>query len=271
MKVSMAVLRRLAPVCALALTFGLGSAGNSQAAIFGAPVEHHQNFFERLIGFFVGSEARAETVKIVKPVAVAPFTYLQLDVTDIDAAIATAATMTGVPLSYMQATAMKESSGDPTAEASTSTAKGLYQVVDGTWLELMRRYGAKYGLAAEAAEVVYDGAGDPYIADGAERQRVLDLRFDVRVSALLAAELAAENMRILAAGLGRPASDNDLYIAHFIGPAEAVRLIAMAANSPSSNAAAAFPKEAASNAGVFYSAGGAPRSCAQVITRLALA
>jgi hypothetical protein len=270
MNASFAALRRLAPVCALALTLGFGFAGETQAATAMAPTQH--SFIQRIFDFFTGgSEApRSRPQNVQVAAAPKPFAYTDLDPNDVNAAIAVAAQKTGVPLSYMIATAAKESSGDPMAAASTSTARGLYQVVDGTWLELVSRYGAKYGLAAEAAAVEHDGDGDAYIADGALRQRVLDLRYDARAASLLAAELAAENMRILEGGLGRVATDDDLYIAHFIGPAEAVRLIAMASRSPAANAAAAFPREALSNAGVFY-AGGRARSCAQVVARLALA
>jgi hypothetical protein len=270
MKASIGALRRLAPVCALALTLGFGVSGQSQAADFVRATPQRATFLERLIDFLTGGPTDSATVAAMPAAAPQPFSYLQLDPLDIEGAIRTAAGMTGVPQTYLQRTADKESSGDPMAAATTSTARGLYQVVDGTWLELISRYGSKYGLWAEANAIEHDGDGDAFIADAAERQRILDLRFDARVSALMAAELAGENMRILQASLGRAATDDDLYIAHFIGPTEAVRLIAMAARAPGHIAASSFPREASSNEGVFYTASGSPRTCAEVIDRLAL-
>jgi len=270
---SMTALRRLAPACALALTLSLGFAEAAAAA----PVSHEArnaaeaarpNFFQRLLSFFSGEKTR-HIVAVSRPEVVERFTYLQLDPTDIEGAIRYSAAATGVPETYLMRTAWKESSFNPLAEASTSSATGLYQVVDGTWLELMKRYGAKYGLEAEAGLIDYDRSGDPYVADSAQRRRILDLRFDARVSALLAAELAAENMRILAGGLGRPAADTDLYIAHFIGPANAVKLIASAERSPGRAAAPLFPAAARANEPIFY-VGGRARSCHEVVRRLAL-
>jgi len=266
MKKTWTALRRTAPACALAIAL---TAGASQAYAADFTAAARPNFFERIISFFVGGEAQAQPVKAVAVVATQPFVYTDLDPADVEGAITKAAQLTGAPETYLTRTAWKESSFNPLAKALTSSATGLFQVVDGTWLELMKRYGDRYGLAAEAAQVEYDGAGKPHIADASERRRILDLRFDARVSALMAAELAAENMRILADGLGRAATEQDLYIAHFIGPANAVKLIRNAELNPHHAAAPLFPAAARANQPIFY-AGGAPRSCAAVVQRLAL-
>ncbi|HYD07092.1 MAG TPA: transglycosylase SLT domain-containing protein [Reyranella sp.] len=274
MKRSSTALRRLAPACALAmaLTVGFGEAASA------APVSHEaanasvgepRNFFQRILSFFTGEKTQHVVVAVTKPVPVQPFTYLQLDPNDVEGAIRQAAVLTGVPETYLVRTAWKESTMNPLAEASTSSAAGLYQVVDGTWLELMKRYGEKYGLAAEAALIDYERDGDPYVTDWRQRERIMDLRFDARVSALLAAELAAENMRILSNGLGRQVGDTDLYIAHFIGPSNAVKLLASAERSPGRAAAPLFPSAARANEPIFYK-GGRARSCAEVVRRLAL-
>src|SRR5215218_3206304 len=60
-----------------------------------------------------------------------------------------AAQVTGVDPAYMMALADKESSLLPHNKAQTSSAEGLFQFVEGTWLEVLRRYGPKHGYAAE--------------------------------------------------------------------------------------------------------------------------
>jgi hypothetical protein len=68
----------------------------------------------------------------------------------------------------------------------------------------------------------------------------------------------------LAAKLGRPPSEGELYLAHFLGPAGAAKLISLAAASPQVSAADAFPSAAGANRAIFYDKQGMPRSVAQV-------
>ncbi|HYE42487.1 MAG TPA: hypothetical protein VEA15_03760 [Caulobacteraceae bacterium] len=192
------------------------------------------------------------------------FTYLQLDETDIDGAIGAAAQLTGVSKAHLLETAMRESSMRPHAEADTSTAAGLFQFTEGTWLEMIKRYGRRYGLAAEAAQVIHDSDGDAVVHDRATEKRILALRFDARVSALMGAELARENASLLQNGLGRIARDSELYAAHVLGPANAVKLILAARRTPGRSAAAMFPKAAAANKAIFYR-NGRPRSVVEVL------
>src|SRR3954470_9000186 len=60
-----------------------------------------------------------------------------------------AAQATNVDPAYMMALADKESSLLPD-KARTSSAEGLFQFIETTWLEVLRRYGSKHGYAAEA-------------------------------------------------------------------------------------------------------------------------
>src|SRR4051794_22190210 len=86
-----------------------------------------------------------------------------------------AAQVTGVDPAYMMALADKESSLLPDNKARTSSAEGLFQFVEGTWLEVLRRYGPKHGYAAEA-EAIQVVEGQPAISDGNERERILYAR-----------------------------------------------------------------------------------------------
>ena len=61
---------------------------------------------------------------------------------DVRTAIARASEKTGVDFDYLLAQARLESGLDPDAKARTSSATGLYQFIDSTWLHTMDRYGS---------------------------------------------------------------------------------------------------------------------------------
>ena len=64
----------------------------------------------------------------------------------ITGAIRQAAQSTGISFEYLLTTAKIESNPNPSAQASTSSAKGLYQFIDQTWLGTMKQDGAALGL-----------------------------------------------------------------------------------------------------------------------------
>ena len=57
----------------------------------------------------------------------------------ITGAIRQAAQSTGISFEYLLTTAKIESNLNPSAQASTSSAKGLYQFIDQTWLGTMKQ------------------------------------------------------------------------------------------------------------------------------------
>lgn len=123
-----------------------------------------------------------------------------------------AARAVGVPREFVDNLIVQESSGDPDAEASTSSATGHGQFVDDTWRSMMGRYGDRYGL---------DAATVP-------DEDLLDLRRDPQWSAIMAAELARENATALRSALRRDPTHGEAYLAHFLGPRDAAALIAAA-------------------------------------------
>jgi hypothetical protein len=177
------------------------------------------------------------------------------------AAIRRAADATGVNFELLVETARRESAMNPNARAGTSSATGLFQFIESTWLDMVRRHGARHGLGAQAASLQQG-------ADAATRREILALRRDPEISARMAAELARENAQALHSHLGRPPSAGELYAAHVMGAGGALRLIEAAARG-AADAAALFPREAAANRGLFY-AGGAPRSAEALLERLSL-
>jgi hypothetical protein len=186
----------------------------------------------------------------------------------VGAALSRAAQTTGVDFAQLAATAKRESSFNPNARAATSSAAGLFQFIESTWLEMIGRHGAKHGLASEAAAIDLSG-GRPRVSDAATRKAILELRFDPEIAARMAGELTNENASFLRKRIGREPSANELYAAHFLGPRGAARVIE-AAQKGVENVAAMFPREAAANRSIFYTKDGAPRSAQGLLDRLAL-
>src|ERR1700755_2261834 len=69
------------------------------------------------------------------------------------AALKSAAAATGSDFHYLLGTAMRESSLKANAQSATSSATGLFQFVEQTWLGLVKTHGAQHGLAAQAAQI----------------------------------------------------------------------------------------------------------------------
>lgn len=176
------------------------------------------------------------------------------------ASIARAAQATGVDFNYLLAQAKLESSLDPSARANTSSAAGLYQFTNGTWLRTLDRHGATHGLDWAGAAI--DGGR---VADPVMRSQIMALRYNADASALMAAELANDNRAELATTLGREPDAAELYLAHFLGSAGASEFLTELAANPGQSAAAILPKAAAANRGIFYDASGTPRSVAGVM------
>ncbi len=183
------------------------------------------------------------------------------------ALIARASRETGADFDFMVHTAARESNFDPNARAATSSAAGMYQFLDQTWLAMMSRHGGEHGYAREAGLIEQSETGRYTVADPAERQRILDLRFDAGVAARMAGELAAENASILQSRIGRQPTSGELYAAHFLGAGGASELINAATETPDIRADQLFPAAAVANRNVFYN-GGQPRNVRDVLAGL---
>jgi hypothetical protein len=85
----------------------------------------------------------------------------------VEAAIQRASSATGVDFSFLMRTAQRESGYNPMAKAASSSAAGLFQFVDQTWLSTLKQHGAKYGYA-RYAELISKGADGHYQVAGAE-------------------------------------------------------------------------------------------------------
>lgn len=171
---------------------------------------------------------------------------------------------TGVDFAYLMAQAAQESGFQANAAAPSSSAKGLYQFIDGTWLQMMRDHGAKYGQGELASQIQTGASGVAYVSDPALRQRILNLRNDPRLSAALGAEYARGNKEQIEDALGRPATATDLYMAHFLGGSGATQFLAAIDQNGNRQAADLLPKAAAANPSVFYGSDGRARTVSEI-------
>jgi len=183
-------------------------------------------------------------------------------------AIRQAAQSTGISFEYLLTTARIESNLNPAAQASTSSAKGLYQFIDQTWLGTMKQAGPGLGLG-QYADAISQGADGRYeVADPSMRAAIMRLRSDPAASAMLAGAFTRSNAAQVASAIGRQPTEGELYIAHFLGPDGAGRLIGAASSRPRASAASLFPQAAAANPSIFYDRSGSPRSTSAVYATL---
>ena len=179
-------------------------------------------------------------------------------------AIALASRRTGMDFGYLLGQAKIESSLNPTAKAPTSSATGLYQFIDQSWLGVINDHGAKYGLGWAADAIGQTATGRYYVSDPQLRQQILDLRNHPETASVMAAEHAADNKAYLESRLGRAAQPVDLYLAHFLGQGGAAKFLAAHDRNPYGTAAGLFPAAAAANRSIFYDRSGSPRSFAEI-------
>lgn len=217
------------------------------------------------------SPRKAATTPEIKPRLTLFVHQRSMDVQSIrgvvQAAIESAAKATGVDFGFLLGTAKRESGYNPAAKAPTSSASGLFQVLDQTWMAMLKKHGAQHGYANYASLISQGSDGRYFVANPEARKAVMDLKLQPQASSLMAAELANDNAAYLRGRLGRAPSAGELYAAHFLGPQGAASLIETTAKRPGASAAALFPDAAGANHSIFYS-GGRARSVSEVYAEL---
>lgn len=121
-----------------------------------------------------------------------------------------------------------ESGGNPAAQNPASSAAGLGQFIDSTWLAMLQKH-------------------RPDIVEGRSRYQLLQLKFDPALSREMTAAYVADNRAFLESR-GLPITPGSLYLAHFAGPEGAARILAAALNAPIS--AVMTPAQIAANRGI---------------------
>jgi hypothetical protein len=186
----------------------------------------------------------------------------------ITGAISQAARSTGISFEYLLTTARIESKLNPTAQAPTSSASGLYQFIGQTWLGTLKQAGPALGYAPYANAIVQGADGRYTVPDPAMRNAIMRLRDDPKVSAMMAGAFTRNNAAQLASAIGRAPTDGELYIAHFLGSDGAAKLITAAARQPQANAVQMFPQAAAANRGIFLDEFGRARTAGALYAEL---
>lgn len=146
---------------------------------------------------------------------------------DVKSVIQQTAQKTGVDPNLLMMFAATESSMNPNAKASGSSATGLYGFMPGTWKEKVSQYGSKYGIGTGASP------NDP------------------QASSFMAAEYIKENQKALQSVKPNP-SPTDIYLAHFLGTSGSKKFLS---TDPNAIGADILPKAANANKSYFYDNG----------------
>ena len=188
--------------------------------------------------------------------------------TRVTGAIRDAARATGAGFEYLLNTAIRESNLNPNARAKSSSATGLFQFIDQTWLGTMKQSGKALGYGKYADAITRTPQGKFVVDDPAMRREIMALRKDPTANAVMAGAFANSNAKVLNDRLGRKPTDGELYMAHFLGASGAARFIKAAEARPDAKAANYFPRAAQANASIFYDKQGGARSLKQVYAGL---
>lgn len=176
---------------------------------------------------------------------------------------------TSTDFGLLMAQAQRESGFRADAKSSSSSAAGLFQFVDSTWLDMVHRFGDKYGVGDLAQQISQTSSGKLVVANANTKQKILELRHDPAISSLLAAEYAKQNQAEIEQSLGRPLSRGDLYMAHFLGAGGATQFLKALDRKGDMPAAKLLPDAAAANPSIFYDASGHAKSVRDIYQSVA--
>jgi hypothetical protein len=104
-----------------------------------------------------------------------------------------------------------ESDGDPNAKNKRSSATGLGQFLEETWLDMISTH-------------------RPDLTNGRSQAEILELRRDAKIAREITARFTERNAEVLSKR-GLPVTPGTLYLAHFAGGAGAVAILSAAENA----------------------------------------
>ena len=156
--------------------------------------------------------------------------------------------------------ASTESSFNPAAKSKTSSATGLFQFVENTWLTMVKKHGSEFGLGDYANKITVNSDGKACVSDCDTKKAILALRKNPEISACMAGEFSADNAQYLEGHTDSAVGSTELYLAHFMGAGGAAKFLNAREHNGNASAAALFPAAAKANKNVFYDKSGKPRS-----------
>ena len=180
------------------------------------------------------------------------------------AVMATSSTM-GISQSYLAATVSREYgqylTGDPDQidygrgnAAGASSATGIGQILDGTADTVFRSAAFQAASGIDTSRM--------------SQQQVRDLRKNPEAAMFAVATLAKESDSVVRAVTGRPASDAELYMGHFLGAGGLHTLMRGLQDDPNQDAVSKFPKAAAANPTVYKNADGSSKTLQELYNEL---
>ena len=129
-----------------------------------------------------------------------------------------------------------ESNFETDAAAIRSSARGLGQFIEQTWLYMMHEYGSQYGLDGYSRHIqtgrTHSGHTYYHVENEAIRQAILDLRYNGPINLLMTAEYADHNMDFIV-GRGLEATDYTAALSHILGQHDAARYYRACRANPS--------------------------------------
>lgn len=153
--------------------------------------------------------------------------------------VADSAAMPGPPPQspLLDRIAQAESGGNPDARNPNSTASGPLQFTNGTWAQMVAKYGKQTGITFKDKD-------------------------NPQAQAVMGELLARDNAKVLTKDLGRAPTDGEIYMAHVFGADGAAKLIR--AQGTGRDAITLFPRSVtAENSSLFWSKG-KPRTVEQL-------
>jgi hypothetical protein len=193
----------------------------------------------------------------------------QVGASPVTGAIRKAAQATGASFQYLLATAKVESDLNPNLTMRSSTATGLFQFIEQTWLATLKQAGPAFGYGHYSDAISQSASGRYTVEDPMLQSEIMQLRRDPTANALMGGVFTQQNAAVMASRLGRTPSEGELYIGHFFGPYAGTKAIALATSNPDAIAAEIFPAAAQANRPIFYDRQGNARTIAGVCTELA--
>lgn len=176
---------------------------------------------------------------------------------DVIKAVQKASDKTGVDFAFLMEKASTESNFNPTAKSKSSSARGLYQFLEDTWLRVVKKHGDKYGLGELADKIEIKGGR---ACCTGSREKILALRNDPEISALMAGEFSSDNEDYLKDNTKGKVGSTELYLAHFMGAGGAAKFLNARAVNGNVAGKDLFPAAAKANKTVFYDSKHRPRS-----------
>jgi len=183
---------------------------------------------------------------------------------DVFQAIEKASHKTGVDFAYLLDQASAESNFNPSVKAKTSSATGLYQFLDQTWLQTVAKHGYKHGLGEVAGKIDISSKGYANVSDPSVKREILNLRKNPEIAANMAAEFAKDNQSYLESNTKSDIGSTEMYLAHFLGAGGATKFINSMDQNANKPAHSVFPAAAKANKNVFYNQNGSAKSLDQV-------